>query len=441
MQEQLVTFKREIFNEAYLPYLESNCRIEFFYGGGGSGKSVFVTQRDIMRFLGIPGCNILAMRKIAASHHNTTFAEYCEFLFKKKLDHLVRINASKGDERIICQNGNEIIFGGCKDRKELEKLKGIKTRTGPIVKIRMEEMTDFVEYDFYQLNNVRLRGETKIPKQLTGTMNPVANGSWIKKNFFDKPAPGTEFFEHTNTDPEKLALAQISILKTTHIDNRFYGEDERKELLKLEEQDKYYYDVYVLGNWGVLGNLVFSNYIIEDFDYDETSLENVCNGLDFGFVHAQAIERMGFKDGDIYVFDELWAKGRTNDEFITDSQEYFGEKLDYMEMTADSANPDKIKEWNDKGYRVNPAKKGPGSLQFGIEFLVGKRIHIHASKCSNLAREIQGFKRKEDKDGNTKEDFVELNDDGIAALRYASEWIWSQSHADISDFSASDIGF
>jgi phage terminase large subunit len=441
MPEPSITIKKEIFNKAYLPYLDSSCRVELFYGGGGSGKSVFVTQRDIIRFLSLAGNNILAMRKIAASHHNTTFADYCDVLYKWKLDKFVRINSSKGDERIIASNGNEIIFGGCKDRKELEKLKGIKTRTGPIAKIRMEEMTDFAEYDFYQLNNVRLRGETKVPKQLTGTMNPVANGSWIKKNFFDKPMDNTIFFEHGNTDIKKLASASVAILKTTHIDNRFYGEEERKELLKLEFQDKYYFDVYVNGNWGVLGNLVFSNYIIEEFDYDETTLENVCNGMDFGFVHAQAIERIGFKDNDIYVFDELWAKGRTNEEFISDAEEYFGEALNEMEMTADSANPDKIKEWNDKGYRVNAAKKGPGSLQFGIEFLVGKRLHIHASKCSNLAREIQGFKRREDKDGNTKEDFVEINDDGIAAARYATEWIWSQMHAEVSEFSLSDFGF
>ena len=91
----------------------------------------------------------------------------------------------------------------------------------------------------------------------------------------------------------------------------------------------------------------------------------------------------------------------------------------------DSANPDKIKEWQDDGYKVEGAKKGDGSVRYGVEFLTGLKIHIHRSKCTNLAKEIQLFKRREDKDGNVTEDFVEVMDDGIAALRYGSEYIWS----------------
>ena len=33
----------------------------------------------------------------------------------------------------------------------------------------------------------------------------------------------------------------------------------------------------------------------------EEDLENVCNGMDFGYVHASAIERIGMKDNEIYI--------------------------------------------------------------------------------------------------------------------------------------------
>jgi len=305
----------------------------------------------------------------------------------------------------------------------------------------MEEASNFTEYDYNQLNNVRLRGKTTTPKQCTMYLNPISVQHWIKKRFWDNRPAGTAYFEHCETDPEELKAAEMSILKTTHIDNRFYGENERKELLKLKDIDKYYYDVYVLGNWGVLGNLVFTNYIIEDFEYTEKDLENVCQGQDYGFAHASTIIRLGFKDDEIYIFDEVYGKGWTNGVFIEAAEEQLGTDAKYFRFTGDSAEPDRIKDWNDNGWNVDPAKKGKGSLRFGIDFLCGHRIHIHATKCPNMAREIQTYKRREDKDGNALDEFVEINDDCIAAARYATEYIWGQYHGRIVDnYGAADLG-
>jgi hypothetical protein len=40
------------------------------------------------------------------------------------------------------------------------------------------------------------------------------------------------------------------------------------------------------------------------------------------------------------------------------------------------------------------------------------------------------------------EDFVEINDDGIAALRYGSEYIWDNRriYYEETDYSADDLG-
>jgi phage terminase large subunit len=123
------------------------------------------------------------------------------------------------------------------------------------------------------------------------------------------------------------------------------------------------------------------------------------------------------------------------------AKEEWGDELSQVDITADSGNPAKLKEWCDMRYRVTAAKKGPGSLQYGVEYLAGHRIHIHSSRCLNFAREVRTFKRREDKDGNTLETFVEINDDTIAAARYATEWIWGQYHGRIADdYSASDLG-
>jgi len=150
--------------------------------------------------------------------------------------------------------------------------------------------------------------------------------------------------------------------------------------------------------------------------------------MDFGTAHASAIIRLGFKDDDLYVFDELYGKGWTNPDFIGAVREYWPASKGWV-ITADSAEPDRITEWRRAGWeRVTEAKKGDGSLRYGIDYLCSKRVHIHAGRCPNFAREVQSFKRREDKEGNPMDAFVEMNDDCIAAARYATEYIWAQNH-------------
>ena len=188
----------------------------------------------------------------------------------------------------------------------------------------------------------------------------------------------------------------------------------------------------------VLGNTVFTNFIIEEFDAEH--LIDLCNGMDFGFAHASTIQRLGFYDGEMYSFDEIHSSGWTNPDFMAAAQEAWGDDVKSWYITADSARPDDILDWQRNGYNVIGAKKGPGSLQFGIDYLSSKRWHIHATKCPALAREVPVFKRQEDKDGNAIDKFVEINDDGIAACRYATEYIWGQMHGRVAEWSASDLG-
>ena len=124
-----ITIPKESFNKAFFPYLYSTAREEYMFGGGGSGKSYFLAQRDLIELMGKKNNNILIMRKVAASNHNSTFADFKNVLnnwdndFRKqdsqkgkyRSDNLIsyfKINNSKGDERIVfTPTGNEILFG------------------------------------------------------------------------------------------------------------------------------------------------------------------------------------------------------------------------------------------------------------------------------------------------------------------------------------------
>lgn len=389
MKHVHIKLPRAAFNDAFLPFLNNRTRFEIFYGGAGSGKSVFTAQRIVYRMLNERGHKFLVVRKVAKTLRHSTFAQIISVIASWKVSRLFKIN--KSDMEIFCDNGNQIIFAGLDD---VEKLKSI---TG-ITDIWIEEATEITQDDFTQLN-LRLRGMSRYPFQITMTFNPVSALSWIKQFFFDIPKEN------------------CAVLKTTYQDNRFLDEEYKKVIEDLKHQNHVFYQIYALGEWGVLGNLVFSNYVYEEITYREDDFDAVYQGLDFGFNHPSALIRIGFKDGELFVFDEFYQRGLTNAELI----EEVSKLIDKQQMiTADSAEPARIKEFRQAGFNLTASVKGKGSVKDGIDWLKRQRIHI-SKKCPNLLAEIQQYSYKEDKNGNVLDEPVEFKDDAIAALRYAIE--------------------
>lgn len=68
-----------------------------------------------------------------------------------------------------------------------------------------------------------------------------------------------------------------------------------------------------------------------------------------------------------------------------------------------------------------PVKKEPGSVKAQIDWLKGRKIHIHPS-CVNVLKEVQQWKWKKDPTtGLYIDEPVEFMDDAMAALRYSVE--------------------
>ncbi len=399
----------EVINPVYYPYLWDHKRFNVLYGGAGSGKSVFAAQRFTYRMATERGHNVMGVRKIDKANRDSTFAQMNQVITLWGLHDLFHVTTQPLS--IMCKhNGNQMVFRGLDDP---EKIKSITFANGPLTDIWIEEASEITPADDQQLR-LRLRGYAAVPKQITYTFNPISALHWLKGRFFDNP----------------LSPDRASVLKTTYKDNAWLAPDDRAELEALKDEDLTYYQIYALGEWGVIGNVVFSNYVIEDFPIDYSDFDGVYQGQDYGFNHPFAFELVGMRDGELYIFDEIYKRQRTNTEVIEDSRQYFEERkiLERVQRgttTGDSAEPARIKEWNQNGWRVISAKKGKDSERFGIDFMKHKRMHIHASRCPGIAAEIPIFKYREDKNGNVLEEFVDFKNDGIAAVRYATESIHS----------------
>lgn len=379
----------ELTNDIYYPLYKDKSRYLVLYGGAGSGKSVFAAQKILVRILTEQPHRFLVVRKVARTLRFSVFSLFQDIIAQWNLTPLFKVN--KSDMTITCMNGNQILFAGLDD---VEKLKSIANITG----IWVEEASELEQKDFQQLD-LRLRGPTKHYKQIILTFNPISALHWLKKVFFD--------FKKDNA----------TIVKSTYKDNKFIDPEYVKVLEDLKNQDETYYKIYALGEWGVLGNLVFANYVIEDIPLNDESYNAIYYGLDFGYNDPSALIKIGWKDSEIYVLDEIYERHLTNTELIKLCENRVDKK---HLIIADSAEPDRIKEFKKAGFRIQGCTKGKDSVKFGIDWLKRRKIHIHPS-CVNTIKEIQTYKYKEDKDGNVLDEPVDFNDHAMAALRYGTE--------------------
>lgn len=389
-----INIKKEVFNEVYLPFLlDYSKRYEVYYGSAGSGKSVFITQKIIIKSLKQKR-RVLVARKTAKSNEASTFKLFIDILTQFKLLSLCKINRTT--QKITLPNNSEIMFVGLDD---VEKLKSI---TG-ITDVFIEEATEISKEDFLQLN-LRLRALVD-NLQVFISFNPVSKANWVYKMWF---AEGVT----VDTDTTR-------ILKTTYLDNKFLPEDYIKAIESYKETDYTYYKIYALGEFASLEKLVFSNWELGTLPASTTENWDLCIGLDWGFVNDKTALICSLLDEDsrtLYVFDAWGATGLTNDKIAKAIEE-----LGYKKSTiiADSAEQKSIEEVKQCGIsRIKPAKKGKGSIIQGIQKLKQFKIIINPT-LTEVVEEFQNYSWKKNKEGEYINEPIDDWNHYIDALRYS----------------------
>ena len=413
-----IKIKEEVFNERYIPYLDSVIRTQIFFGGSSAGKTVSLAQRCVKDLLE-GGRNYLIIRNTAKTLRASVFNEINKVISNWNMEKLFKIN--KTEMTITCITGYQIYFRGLDDA---EKLKGIIPEKGVITDIWVEEATETKRDDIKQLNK-RLRGKSKVPKRITLSFNPIMRSHWIFKEYFGEWVEGkTEYHDD-----------KLIILKTTYKDNlRFLEQDDIDELEN--EQDPYYRDVYTLGNWGILGDLIFTNWKIEDLSELKNTFGTYYNGLDFGYSNDEAAAgRQAIKGKKLYILQEIiYEKGLTNDVLASKLKPAIGKEY----IRCDSAEPKSIAELRGYGIEALSAKKGPGSVNFGIQYLKQFEIIIDRS-CQNAINEFQQYQWKKDRDGVAMNVPVDKFNHFIDQVRYAlNERIFEREEEEI--YTASGLG-
>ena len=391
-------------NPGFKEVNQSQKRYIVMKGSAGSGKSVDTAQHYILRLMRDKGRNLVALRKSDITNRDSTFAELTGAIYRMfgdKAERYWRINTSPLQLTCI-HNGNKVIFRGMNDDKQREKLKSITFQRGKLTDVWLEEATEFTQADLEIIDD-RLRGELPPGQfyQIRMTFNPVNKSHWIKKVFFD-------------IKDDNVLTHHSTYLTNRFIDAAYHARMERRKLVDPEG-----YQIYGLGEWGEIGGLILSNYVIEEFDTTPGNFDYMVNAQDFGFNHANCVGEVGFKDGELYLCKELYVFEKDTSEIIQMANAKGFNKS--LTMWCDSAEPDRIKMWRKEGFKAMPVKKEPNSVKAQIDHLKQHRIHIHPS-CVNTIKEIQQWKwRKDEKTGEYLDEPVPIMDDAMAMLRYSIE--------------------
>jgi phage terminase large subunit len=293
-------------------------RLQIFFGGASSGKSVFVGQKIVYRLLTEQKHKFLVARKIEATIRESARAEIIGAIEQMGMQGLFRYStAPTGEMTISCINGSKIIFRGLDNK---EKLKSIKDITG----LWLEEASDFTLDDFTQLD-LRLRGKhINNYKQVILSFNPISSKHWLKKRFFD-------------TKDE-----DATVIHTTYNDNKYLDDKYISVLENLKKTNYSYYQIYALGKWGVLKGLIYTKYTIIDELPKDSEIHRF--GVDFGFNHPTACTEIKIDGDNLYLDQILYESLLTNTELI---RKLKSQAPHLMELKGylDSAEPARIADF------------------------------------------------------------------------------------------------
>ncbi|EOU1120046.1 PBSX family phage terminase large subunit [Clostridium perfringens] len=392
-----IKINKRVFNEVYLPQLQNyEKRFNVFYGGGGSGKSHFVVQKMIYKYLKYPGRKCLVVRKVNSTLKESIFALFRSVLSDWQIYDECKIN--KTDLTIELPNKSLFIFKGIDDPEKIKSIAGIDD-------IVVEECTEIDEFDFDQLN-LRLRSKNPY-NQIHVMFNPVSKSNWVYKRWFK------------NGYDTKDTI----VLHTTYKNNKFLPKDYIDSLLNLEKDNPVYFRIYALGEFATLDKLIYTNWKEESFDYKEI-LKNNRNtkaifSLDFGYTNdptafvCSIIDKINKK---LWIFDEFQEKGLLNDE-IAEKIIDLGYRKEVI--VCDSAEPKSIEELKRNGLsRVKGAVKGRDSIINGIQLIQQYEIIVHP-KCTEIIEELKNYTWIKDKTtGEYTNKPIDKYNHGLDALRY-----------------------
>jgi len=371
-------------------------------GGRGSTKSSFIAIEIVLGMMKDPLSNTVVLRKVKDTLKDSV---------REQLIWAIDILGVSDSWHIPGSNlvltykptGQQIKFRGADKPK---KIKSIKFSKGYCKYLWYEEVDEFSGIEeIRMINQSLMRGGEDF--QVFYSFNPPKSvNNWVNAEV-EIPRDDRLVHHSTYLEVDPAWLGKIFIVEAEH----------------LKETKESAYNHEYLGEVTGTGGEVFENIKLRVITDGE--IENFFNerrGIDFGYaVDPFAYNTMHYdtKKKRLYIFFEISKVKMSNKKAI---EEIKVENVLNKMITADSAEPKSIAEFNSAGLRVKKAKKGPDSVDYGIKFLQDlEEIIIDPIRCPQTAEEFLKYEIEKDARGEFKAEYPDKNNHHIDATRYAME--------------------
>lgn len=393
--KSFVNLHKIIKNEDYLKYV--------LKGGRASGKSSFIAQEIILDIIKYP-ITVLCVRKVGNTLQESCYEQIKEAIDQLNLNDYFKLNISPL-KITYTPRGNAIIFRGADDPA---KIKSIKMAKYPIARLWIEELAEFkTEDEVSMIENSILRGELDgdLKYKFYYSYNPPKRKqSWVNKRYETNFLPQNTFVHHS-----------------CYLDNPYISKAFREEAEHIKETKPLKYRWEYLGEPIGSGVVPFDNLVFQSIKDEEIrNFDNLRQGIDWGYANDPfAFIRLYYDKTrrKIYIFDEIYQVKLSNRKAFE-----LINKRGYRDckIIADSAEPKSVDEMRSYGLRIEGARKGQGSVEYGEKWLDDlEAIVIDPKRCPFTTREFENIDYAVDKDGNPKNRLEDKDNHAIDAIRYA----------------------
>lgn len=353
-----------------------------------------------------PDAHALVLRKVGNTLRDSVYAQYIWAI--GELGMAQYWDAKKTPMELIYRpTGQKIMFRGADDPM---KIKSIKVPFGYIAITHFEEKDQFA-------------GRPEIRTILQSTMR----GGSLFWNF-ESYNPPISRDNWANTDSEEQRPDRLCH-KSTYLEAppEWLGEQFLAEAEYLKETNEKAYQHEYLGIPVGTGSDVFENVEVREITDEEIShFDRILRGVDWGYfpdpwayneVYYSAAQRT------LYIFGELTANKLDNEATANKLKERGLTRNDLI--TADSAEPKSVADYNKYGLKCFGAVKGPGSVERSMVWLQSlNAIVIDPQRCPETKTEFIAYEYERTKEGEIMSGYPDANNHHIDAVRYATEGIW-----------------
>lgn len=405
-----------IVGKGYGKFWHDTSRYRVLKGGKGSKKSATTALNLIYRIMKYPESNLLVVRSVFNTHRDSTYAQLKWAQERLGVSNLWQ-NTISPMEMTYKPTGQKILFRGFDD---VLKLASTTVPKGYLCWVWIEEAFEIdSESNFEKLDLSVPRGNipSHLFKQTTLTFNPWSERHWLKKRFFD------------------LDNRDVSTYSTNYLCNEFLDETDRAVFERMRDTNYRRYAVAGLGEWGIADGLIYENFEMLDFEFDDRGDIKILNsedeisienwklrhffGLDYGYTNdptAFVAFAVAPLSKEIYIYDEHYETRMLN----CDIAEMIKRKGFAKErIRADSAEPKSNEDLRRMGItRITPSVKGKDSVLNGIAQIQEYKIWVHP-RCKNTFAELSSYSWKKDLGENEINEPQDCNNHLCDAIRYA----------------------